>query len=1343
MVSGRCTVFLFPNLLFAAITLLQSNERGVVLRYEPGPVELELLFQDGDTVSFYRVSFPDADHLALPGETDLPVKVLRVGVPATGQFELSYEVGPVRRYENVGVLPASATGQSFEMKNQRQLATTEGSETDRTAVSNSRDHHATTDWVVMGPVQWFRDVRFVELVVRPCLYDASGRTLLVTDWVEVRLSFAQACSSATGIRPGVGSRFPFHIRRSAECLDAVIERILVNGVQTLKWYRSESQIGGWEKNFLTWDKDDNATPDSVCERRLLAFAGDFFAQAPYWVKVKVESSGVYCISGRELAKLGINLASIRPNSFVLYNVGERVPNQLVPDTLVEVPIYVVGESDGKFDPEDKVIFYGLGASRWLRGCSTYSRNLYTRYNVYWLGWGGKSGKRMAQGMGPDTAGTVVIRTGRDRLRLEQDLDCPARSGLLWIWQTITKDSYRDRVRFDVDLAVPHPVQFNRISGWLYSETPGNRLRILVNGRPVGDFEFDATGPVQPFNFVVNTPLRASFSDNKLTLELTGEGQKRVFLDYLEIDYERVLSLYRGQLHFLTSDTGRFRFAVKDVSGPVYVFDVTDHYSPRMVVDFQQERDSLRFSYQVRRPTEFVVAAEKQFLIPVEMSVRRPGRLAAPLRYADYWVVVPAEYLPAGQKLARYRAGNVSGVPGCRTDVAILEEIYDDYAFGMEEPVAIKRFLADKRPIFAVLCGDASYDYKDNLRRKPAPGVPAYETGYGLDPSGTQGLLTLSYDSWYADFEGTGSSPDMILGRVTCRSGAELSRFVDKVIGYERGPAGSWNRRWLLLADDEWLGPGRPDPIAFGHIRQAEGISVYPGNLLDPVKVYLTEYPFTGVKRKEQAARELLRELNRGVLAWVFFGHGDAFDLCHGSVFDVSEVDAVDNGVRSPFCYFGSCSVGRFEDTRYECIAEELVRKPDGGAIATVAATKATASGVNEVFARNLFLPLLRDSAPDSILGTAFYAAWPTNRIYHLFGDPATRFRRPGRSAQPLLIRPDTLQPGVVVRARTILETQQGEFFWTAFGPKRWRRYSSERGGVEYVLPGVELARGSGRLNSGVIDFRFMFPLGVSLDTVFAGNGFYVPMYKTCRISVSSGGLQGDMTVLADTLLWSAVQTPSDDSSGPRVLFFHGGRRLENGSIVPASFVLNGVISDSSGVMVCRLPGYEPVFLASSGQNETVLTDLLVFDENSYTTARFSLPLKLSGAVETLRVIVSDNRKNRNVAELVVKTEPSGAVLRVESLLVYPNPVCGEARFTFQMNHVGSVRVSIFTLQGRLIRDLGEMSASFGYNEIVWDGRDQEGRVPANGVYLVQITAKTQTSGGRQVVSVRERFLVLR
>jgi flagellar hook assembly protein FlgD len=50
-------------------------------------------------------------------------------------------------------------------------------------------------------------------------------------------------------------------------------------------------------------------------------------------------------------------------------------------------------------------------------------------------------------------------------------------------------------------------------------------------------------------------------------------------------------------------------------------------------------------------------------------------------------------------------------------------------------------------------------------------------------------------------------------------------------------------------------------------------------------------------------------------------------------------------------------------------------------------------------------------------------------------------------------------------------------------------------------------------------------------------------------------------------------------------------------------------------------------------------------------------------------------------------------------------------------------VKIYTIAGRLIETLEGYITVAGYNEIEWNGRDRDGNVLANGVYLYKIILK--------------------
>ena len=1268
------------SVVAASVQVTELGSRGLRLRYEPGEPEFST---DG---ALSAVRFQDAEFLAEPGEYDLPVKVVRVGIPQTGGVRVRTTLGPARMRDGVEIQRAQAVG--LEPGARAPVPQSPG--------------YAPAEVVVVSPVRRFRDNRYVEVRIAPCRYLASARRLETYDWVEVDLEFEQ---------PGLDNPAP-------DPLDRVFASTVVNAAQSLGW------------------KDPAGEPNRVAGRL------NFYERHPYWVRLDLSETGIYSVSGSELAQLGVQLGSIEPGSLSLYTVGEHEFNGPYPDTMMSVAALVRGAEDGRFDPQDRIIFYALGPDHWVGACSSFTHNPYCRFNAYWLAWGGGPGTRMRQGLGPDTAGARVARFGRDVLHQEREEECPARSGLLWVWRTITKDAYSEVAEFEPELALQFPSTIRRIRCRVYAWTDANELTMLLNGRVVGTARFDAIPANAPLDLEYDVNMPAEFGSNRLRFELRGNGQKQVFIDYVEVEYDRRLSLYSGPLHFIAADTGRTRFVISEVPDEPVVLDVTDHHAPKLCEGVEYDGASASFSRLVFRTGEFAVATEGQFLRPVKMSRRTPGRTGLASNQADYWVVTPGEFLAPAQRLARYRRGNVAGFAGIRTGVAVLEDLYDDYALGMQEPGAVRAFLADKRPVCGLLAGDATYDYRNNLGRQQTPGVPAYEIGVGLDPSGTQQRSTLALDIWYADFDDVGFSPDMMLGRVTCRSAQEFSRFVDKLIAYETGPAGLWTRRFVLLADDEWLGQGAVDPIGITHTRQAEGVSVMPGRRLEPVKVYLTEYPFAEVKSKPQARAELLRQLNRGALLFVFFGHGDAFDLCHESAFNVSLVGQVNNGANGPFCFFGSCSVGRFEDTRYECISEELVRKPDGGAVAVVGASRATASGTNEVFCRTMLAPFFRDSMPDSIVGAAFLAAWPTERLYHLFGDPATKLRLGAESREEIVVSPETLQPGGRFSGRGLLGVS-GRAEWCLAAPWRHRRYYSTRGVLDYVLPGAELARGNFTVRDGRFACSGMLPVGLGFDTVFVSDGYYATVEKSMRLSASVYSGAAHSSVLGDTLDCSAVPAAGSDRSGPEIGFFSDGRWLADGSEVPADCEFEGVLSDPSGILIMPSPEYGPRFFVNNHEFETDLTDRLVFDESLSTTARFRMNVKLAGAEDTLRVFASDNQGNRTLAQVVVKPLRTGEKVRVESLLVFPNPVSGKAWFCFSLSRGGTVRVRVYTMQGRLVADLGEQAAGFGYNQIEWDGRDRQGAALANGVYLYTLTASTMGAAGPESAVVRDRLVVVR
>ncbi|MGH2570734.1 MAG: FlgD immunoglobulin-like domain containing protein, partial [bacterium] len=98
-------------------------------------------------------------------------------------------------------------------------------------------------------------------------------------------------------------------------------------------------------------------------------------------------------------------------------------------------------------------------------------------------------------------------------------------------------------------------------------------------------------------------------------------------------------------------------------------------------------------------------------------------------------------------------------------------------------------------------------------------------------------------------------------------------------------------------------------------------------------------------------------------------------------------------------------------------------------------------------------------------------------------------------------------------------------------------------------------------------------------------------------------------------------------------------------------------------------------------------------------------------------------------------EPEAEPVRPEALAIRPNPFRSAASIRWTAPRVGSVRIAVYDLSGRLVRVLENGERPAGDGETAWDGRDARGRPVANGVYTVRIETADGTAM-RKVVRLR-------
>lgn len=89
---------------------------------------------------------------------------------------------------------------------------------------------------------------------------------------------------------------------------------------------------------------------------------------------------------------------------------------------------------------------------------------------------------------------------------------------------------------------------------------------------------------------------------------------------------------------------------------------------------------------------------------------------------------------------------------------------------------------------------------------------------------------------------------------------------------------------------------------------------------------------------------------------------------------------------------------------------------------------------------------------------------------------------------------------------------------------------------------------------------------------------------------------------------------------------------------------------------------------------------------------------------------------------------------------HPNPFYQRTTFVYELNrYVDQVEIHIYTQSGRLIRRLDDVPTRQGYNETIWDGRDQEGRILPNGIYFYTVSAEDRNES----FQVYSRLAILR
>jgi len=82
---------------------------------------------------------------------------------------------------------------------------------------------------------------------------------------------------------------------------------------------------------------------------------------------------------------------------------------------------------------------------------------------------------------------------------------------------------------------------------------------------------------------------------------------------------------------------------------------------------------------------------------------------------------------------------------------------------------------------------------------------------------------------------------------------------------------------------------------------------------------------------------------------------------------------------------------------------------------------------------------------------------------------------------------------------------------------------------------------------------------------------------------------------------------------------------------------------------------------------------------------------------------------------------------------YPNPNTGHTSIRYQLAQPGKVSLKIYNTLGQVVNTLVSQEQPAGIYNAIWDGRDNNGKATANGVYFYRLEADDFKATKKMVV----------
>ena len=1145
------------------------------------------------------------------------------------------------------------------------------------------------------------------------------------------------------------------------------------------------QRGGQYEKLVKAALSVTLSPDEQVHRSTPTFAQRSAMASGDWYKIGLPETGVYKLTYSDLTALGIDVANVDPRQLRIYHNGGGVLPEMNSeprhDDLVEVPIYVAGEADGKFDNNDYILFYGRGPVCWTlddqKQAYVHGQNPYDDYAYAFVVTGLGAGKRISEANAPSATAETVVN---------QFLDCQVHESDDYNLNRTGRTYYGDKMNGteikNFDFSFPNIVTSKTC--WVKTALAGRNFKSAAFEVSVDNVK-KATYPIStttsssedPYGFDVGGWVSAAPTGETVRVSLKHDGMGSAttsegYVDYILVNAWRQLKMQGGQMGFRNPEASInnkvYEYQLSGASQQVQVWDVTD---PTMPVKMKTQLNGSVLSFKVNGdPDNAFVAFNGNAYCSATAVGKVENQNLHGVRDVDFVILTYDGFVAQAERLQELH-NRID--PDLNVYVTTPERIYNEFSCGAKDISAIRDFCRmlylestpGRQVKYLLLLGDCSYDYKN--RNGVVDFVPAFESVASLEMTKT--FVTDDFFGFMDENEGdiAHSLADIGVGRFPVQTVEQATQMVDKIERYVVKDATTmrpWRNTVTFVTDDE--GTFVDDAETFAAMLPTVG-----GDGIVVDKIYLDAYPQVSAPGGEIAPEvnaAINSRMEKGTLVLNYTGHGGEVQLSAEKILQRKDVDSWRNGPMFPLMITGTCEFSRYDDHLRTALGEYAFLNQYGGMIAMFTTSRVTYGPHNLAFNKGVYNNLFRINGGEHYrLGDVYRMAKTSGGLvekrYVFFGDPALRLAYPKLKVETLSINGsypgfdldslkvndstwktlkvynDTIKALQPVEIEGVVKGLDGNVATGFNGVVHVTMYDKEAdlstlgtatGPISFKLRNSMIFNGKTEVKNGRFKISFIVPRDISYRY---GQGL-INYYATDYDVDANGNCDS-------FIIGGFYDEAFEDQEPPEIRLFIDDTLFVSGGLTGENPTLLAYVEDESGINTTGAGIGHDIMATLTGNTRSsyCLNDYFVgeIDRPGRGVITYKM-LNLADGDYTLTLKVWDIYNNSATASIDFTVVNSGG-MQIENVFNAPNPVTDETHFVFDHNQVGNnvqVDIHIYDIMGRWVTTLSETVAgtSTRITPIRWDGRGANGQALRNGVYVYRIVATNDQGETATLVS---------